>query len=84
MELNELLPSSTKILIADDVISARVSLKGFLKALGYNDIIEAGDGQELINSLISNPNVGLIICDWEMPQMHGIDVVRQLQKDGRF
>ncbi len=84
MELHELLPTSTKILIADDVPSALVSLRGFLKALGYQNVIEATNGRRLLENLEENPDAGLIICDWEMPEMLGIDVVRHLQSDERF
>ena len=84
MELQELLPTSVKILIADDVTSARVVLKGFLKALGYQNVLEAKNGEELLALIDQNPDTGLIICDWEMPEKLGIEVVQHLQQDERF
>lgn len=66
-----------KILIIDDDLAIRLLVQRTLEAQGY-DVVLAADGQqglELANQL--NPD--LIICDWMMPTIDGLEVCRQVR-----
>ncbi len=69
-----------RILLVDDYEDARASVRDVLEEVGHV-VIEAGNGQEALNFLVSRPNeqVGLIIVDLQMPVMDGwrfIDLLR--------
>jgi two-component system chemotaxis response regulator CheY len=53
---------------------------GALKKLNVNDIVEASNGQEAVDTVMKNNNIGLILMDWNMPTMSGIDAVKKLRE----
>ncbi|MCP3970819.1 MAG: response regulator [Rhodobacteraceae bacterium] len=65
-----------KILVVDDEISVRETVRLQLKGTGH-DILEAGDGGQAIAMLgDSNPaGVSVIICDVRMPNINGIEAI---------
>ncbi len=73
-------PLKIRILVVDDMPSLRDLVKAYLRRMGYNDIIEAGDGQEAYQVLVSSQAGGapieLIISDWNMPNLTGIDLLK--------
>ena len=83
MPLQTLLPTDARILIVDDVKSHRISLRLALNELGYNSVVEAGDGEEALRIALAEPTLQLIISDWEMPNMEGIELARRLSQDER-
>ncbi|ELS03840.1 response regulator with CheY-like receiver domain and winged-helix DNA-binding domain [Xenococcus sp. PCC 7305] len=67
------------ILIVDDVPSQLDMMANYLTNAGYN-IVKANDGQEAIDkTLQSKPDI--IVTDWMMPKMGGLDICRQLKKN---
>lgn len=68
-----------KIIIADDMQMMRRLLKSALVKAGFNDVTEAIDGEELIHKLDEAP-FDLIICDWDMPKMTGIDALHHIRR----
>ena len=67
------------ILIVDDVQSQLDMIATYLTNSGYN-IIKANDGQEAIDKTLQDkPDV--IVTDWMMPKMGGLDICRQLRKN---
>lgn len=72
----------TKILIVDDSETIRVQLKTDLTGSdsGY-DVIEAHDGLNGLEVLNSNKDVKLIICDVNMPEMDGLTMCEEINKD---
>ena len=66
-----------RILIADDEPNQLELLRFGLEQSGY-DVIAASDGQEAIN-LVLEEMPDLVILDWMMPQVSGIDVCRMLR-----
>ncbi|MDG0816156.1 response regulator [Bdellovibrio svalbardensis] len=76
-------PSETKILVIDDMPSIRDLVKNTLKAMGYKNIVEAGDGEEGLKVLMQNNVAGsqiqLVISDWNMPKMKGLDLLKQVR-----
>jgi two-component system chemotaxis response regulator CheY len=48
-----------------------------LKTIGWNDLVEAGDGKEALEKC--DGSIELVITDWNMPVMGGLDMVRALR-----
>jgi two-component system chemotaxis response regulator CheY len=73
-----------KILVVDDSAIIRRILKNVLAEAGYKDIIEAADGVEAWELLQKNLDVKLIMTDWNMPNMNGLELVKKIRADERF
>ena len=69
-----------KILIVDDVQMIRRALKIALIKAGYTGITEAKNGREAIEQL-QQDNFDLIICDWEMPEVSGLETLKYVRQD---
>ena len=69
-----------KILVVDDIESARHVVVRLLHNLGYVDIEEAKDGAEALKLLEENP-YQLVISDWDMPNMTGLELLRHLRRN---
>jgi two-component system chemotaxis response regulator CheY len=76
-------PHDTRILVVDDMPSIRDLVKNQLKAMGFKHITEAGDGEEALRVLIQNNSpansIQLVISDWNMPNMKGIDLLKHVR-----
>lgn len=70
-----------KILLVDDSNTMRRIQANTLKTIGYEDVIQAADGQEAVDQLKSNPDVTLVLMDWNMPNMTGIEALRVIKND---
>jgi two-component system chemotaxis response regulator CheY len=73
-----------RFLIVDDSSTMRRIIINTLTKLGYQSFLEAGNGKEGLDRLGAGP-VDMVITDWNMPEMNGIDFVRHLRsrEDGR-
>jgi len=72
-----------KILILDDSKTMLRIISNTLKSLGYTDITTGLDGEEGLIAFNSN-KFDLIITDWNMPNMNGLEficAVRKLDKE---
>jgi two-component system, chemotaxis family, chemotaxis protein CheY len=69
-----------KVLVVDDFPTMRRIVKNLLKQLGYENIDEAEDGSQALVKLKAG-GYGLLITDWNMPVMEGIDLLKQLRAD---
>jgi len=72
--------TSIKVLVVDDFATMRRIIKGVLKQIGFGNIIEAGDGLEAFAEL-KKGKVGLIVSDWNMPNMTGIELLKKVRGD---
>ena len=72
-----------KILIADDSRVMRQIVVRTLRQAGFgdHDLIEAVDGKQTLD-LARSENPDLVISDWNMPELTGIEVLRQLRAAG--
>lgn len=59
-----------KVLSVDDSAIMRRIIKATIETLGF-ECLEACDGQDALNVLAANPDVSLILLDWNMPIMDG-------------
>jgi two-component system chemotaxis response regulator CheY len=73
-----------KLLVVDDSSTMRRIIKNTLARLGYKDVLEGADGVEGWNALDSNPDVEMLITDWNMPEMNGLELVKKVRADDRF
>jgi two-component system chemotaxis response regulator CheY len=72
-----------KILIADDSRVMRQIVTRTLRQAGFGEhgLVEAADGQETLDKTLEE-SPDLVISDWNMPEMTGIEVLRKLRADG--
>lgn len=69
-----------KILVVDDESRMRKLVKDFLVKAGY-DVIEAGDGEQAVDTFYAQKDIALIILDVMMPKMDGWQVCREIRKN---
>lgn len=69
-----------KVLIVDDFATMRRILRNILKQIGFTDINEADDGSTALKEL-KKEKYDLILCDWNMPEMPGIDLINAIRAD---
>lgn len=68
-----------KVLVADDSEILRKFIKKLLTIQNYI-VIEAADGEEALAQLKKNPDIKLIITDFQMPKMNGFELTSQVRK----
>lgn len=66
------------VLIVDDYNTMLRIVKNLLKQLGFNNVDEASDGAEALEK-VKGKNYGLIISDWNMEPMTGIEFLREVR-----
>ncbi|MCP3899494.1 MAG: response regulator [Desulfobacteraceae bacterium] len=73
------------ILLVDDSLPMRSVLKKTLKAAGYSDseFHEAANGKEALD-LVKGKWIDIVITDYNMPVMDGMEFIRELKKDDTF
>jgi two-component system, chemotaxis family, chemotaxis protein CheY len=72
--------TSIKVLVVDDFATMRRIVKGVLKQLGFSNIFEAEDGSAALGEL-KKEKFGLIVSDWNMPNMSGLDLLKAVRGD---
>jgi two-component system chemotaxis response regulator CheY len=69
-----------RVLVVDDNEPARKLLTMVLERLGIYKVVTAENGLEAQNIIAGMEGlVDLIICDWNMPTMSGMDLLRQVR-----
>lgn len=81
-------PTTTRVLIVDDMASIRDLVRNQLRAMNFNEIIEAEDGVQawtVIENQYAQANpVELVISDWNMPNMKGLDLLKKVRSSQQF
>jgi two-component system chemotaxis response regulator CheY len=72
-----------KILIVDDFATMRRILRNILKQIGFTNITEADNGKNALKEL-KKGNYDLVLCDWNMPEMPGIDLLNTVRSDDQL
>ncbi len=72
-----------KVMVVDDSSVMRQIIKNNLKQLGFElaNLLDAEDGEEALKK-INEGEVDLVISDWNMPKMAGIDFLKAIRADG--
>ncbi len=71
-----------KALVVDDSMTIRRIVVKALSMVGIDDAVEAGDGAEAL-SLVAQQNFDIILLDWNMPNLSGIEALRAIRKAGK-
>ncbi|WP_257265235.1 PP2C family protein-serine/threonine phosphatase [Endozoicomonas sp. ONNA2] len=66
------------ILIVEDARDQRMILSVVLKKQGHR-VFEASDGNEALNVLENHPEIRIVISDWIMPNMDGIELCEAIR-----
>lgn len=66
------------VLIVEDILSARETVRNLLRALGFSNFVEAENGEVALKKLLEH-EVGLIISDWNMPFMNGLALLKAVR-----
>ena len=71
------------VLIVDDYKTMLRIIRNLLKQIDFNNVEEATDGAEALGKLRSG-SFGLIISDWNMLPMTGLQLLQEVRADGRL
>jgi len=74
---------NTPILIVDDYKTMLRIIRNLLKQLDFDNVEEASDGSEALAKLRVG-NFGLVISDWNMAPMTGLDLLKEVRADARL
>lgn len=69
-----------KVLVVDDFATMRRIIKGVLRQIGFKNFREAEDGKEALQ-LMKSEKFDLVLCDWNMPGMPGIELLKLVRAD---
>ena len=59
-------------------------IKNTLARLNYKDVVEGEHGLEAWEYLDANADIDMLITDWNMPEMNGLELVKKVRADERF
>jgi CheY-like chemotaxis protein len=69
-----------KVLIIDDQPEVRALIRDVLAEAGASRTFEATNGKEALQFIDADfESINLIICDWNMPSMNGLDFLKQIR-----
>ncbi len=71
------------VLIVDDYKTMLRIIRNLLKQIDFDNVDEATDGTEALSKLRSG-NYGLVISDWNMQPMTGLELLQEVRKDSRL
>jgi len=70
-----------KALVADDSRAVRMILTKTLKELGY-EVCEAANGRQALEVMeAEKAAVSLVLADWNMPEINGLELLKRLRQD---
>lgn len=71
---------SMTVLVVDDFATMRRILRDVLKEIGFTKIVEADDGSTAL-AVLKKSKVGLIVSDWNMPEVTGLELLKAVRGD---
>lgn len=69
-----------RALVIDDSRAVRRVIGGIVRELGY-DVLEAENGLEGLAQLETNGAPDLILVDWNMPEMNGLEFIKEARRN---
>lgn len=69
-----------KVLVVDDAATMRRIVRSLLRELGIKNVREAEDGEMALEDL-KRHKADLVVSDWAMPKMTGIELLRAIRQD---
>lgn len=76
-------PRQMPVLVVDDVPMIRTVVRAVCKQIGVHDVHEAADGTAAL-AMLNERSYGLVISDWNMLPMTGLELLRYLREDPRL
>ena len=73
-----------KILLAEDSPAASQIITSRLKSVGAEKVVEAANGREALAQLKVEAGFDLVITDWNMPEMSGLELVKAIRADKKM
>ena len=73
-----------KFLVVDDFSTMRRIIRNLLKELGFTNVLEAEDGVDALQKLQNDDTFEFVVSDWNMPNMTGIDLLRNIRADAKL
>lgn len=73
-----------RFLVVDDSSTMRRIIKNTLGRLGYKDILEAEDGAVAWDIMEKNPEIDVLVTDWNMPEMNGLELVKKVRSNDEY
>jgi two-component system chemotaxis response regulator CheY len=74
---------SMNVLIVDDYKTMLRIIRNLLKQIDFNNVDEATDGAEALAKMRAS-NYGLVISDWNMQPMTGLQLLQEVRADARL
>lgn len=71
------------VLVVDDFSTMRRIMRNILRELDFKNILEADDGSTAVDVLKVH-KVDLIVCDWNMPKMTGLELLKYVRADANL
>jgi two-component system chemotaxis response regulator CheY len=72
-----------RVLVIDDSRTVRIIIRQALAEAGL-DVIEAANGREGLDQLRAHDDVELVLVDWNMPEMNGLEFVQAVRAQRSF
>jgi two-component system chemotaxis response regulator CheY len=72
-----------KILIVDDAASMRTLTKAILREAGFAHVFDVPGGREAL-MMMAKVKINVVICDWNMPGMSGIELYQAVKEDDKL
>ena len=82
METTEYSVDKLRVLLVEDSMEAMNLIRSMLADLGITQIFTAKDGREaleFLGAVDGDDIVDVVLCDWNMPRMSGIELLRQIR-----
>jgi chemotaxis signal transduction protein/CheY-like chemotaxis protein/ABC-type nitrate/sulfonate/bicarbonate transport system substrate-binding protein len=76
--------TSIKILLVEDAGTMRKMEAKILGQVGFTHIVEAVDGRDAVAKLEAGETAGLVISDWSMPNMDGMELLQWLRSREKY
>ncbi len=73
-----------KFLVVDDSSTMRRIIKNTLGRLGHKEILEAEDGAKAWETMGKNSDIDVLITDWNMPEMNGLELVKKVRSEDKY
>jgi len=73
-----------KLLVVDDSSTMRRIIKNTLARIGHKDVLEAEHGLEAWKIMQENPDIDVLITDWNMPEMNGLELVKKVRAESKY
>jgi two-component system chemotaxis response regulator CheY len=71
-----------RAMIVDDSKAMRAVLGRMLRDCGFDDVVEATNGVDAFRVLREHGSPDVVLIDWNMPEMSGIEFVRRVRHSG--